>query len=208
MGLLLERAKQFLSTPPSEGWMTYEYLTQREGEALRRFVEKRLPRQFQVVEDWEGEWGFSVARRYLPYAGEEGTWIHVVNNDVGSLSRWLNDFSRIEGEVCCSQVGDWLLHTRRTFLAVVMEGCARAVFDEDVWSKVDARGVRVATREGSGNPSRCEAWVVPSECRIVTVVTDSDELVEEAHRVGFSVVVKASRESLCCIDDCADDAAA
>lgn len=163
-----------------------------------------LPEDLVVAyEEWEGEpWRrapdgmttLAFEKRQLPRNGEMGRWLHVVNEyvDPEQVVDYVRDFQQIKGEVCWSQVVDNHLVARGNLLALVFEGPARAVWDQDVWSRVcPLTGRRVLGDRTGGN--RTEAWMVPSEAKLVYVITDVDEFRDPLEKAGHQVLPFSSR---------------
>ena len=98
---------------------------------------------------------------------KKALYVHVFNKDVDiqNLFDSINDFMEIQGEVCCSEIGDEQFTTRRNKVAVILEGQATAQFSCDCWSKLLPSGKRYATRRES-ETDRSETWVVPANCKL------------------------------------------
>ena len=162
---------------------------------IRHWLDSRLPRG-NVVQEIEGEEGtFRVVPRKLEAQEPvDGRWMHVVNVEIPNLKAFLPRFIGLRGEVCFSSVVG--AHTAfmggGDFLAVVVDGPAQATFAKDVWSDFDPwtgrrfltgrRPVPLAAPTGVQ-----EAWVIPSETRLVGVLTNSQDYAKEAEEMDVSV---------------------
>lgn len=186
--------------------------SERIGKALRRILRKRLPLG-SVVESCAtaDSLGCSSGCEGCPYENgrvevvqyppdgssgniESGAWLHVVNRQVVDLEDYIKSFRSIEGEVCASRCEDLLFHTRRAFLGVIVHGPA-IVWDYDVWSMVDPFTGRRVRGDQEGSP-RTEAWVDMQTAQVVGIVSDCEEFLAVAEKMGLMAIKVSSAKSL------------
>ena len=115
---------------------------------------------------------------------EQGTWLHVMNLDIED--GWLDNLMDLKGEICASRDGDDLHHNRGTLIAVEMSGPAYHVSNRDCWSQIcPVTGYRWSY--GRMGACRTEAWIVPYECNVECIVTDSTNIEYLCLLAGYEV---------------------
>lgn len=97
-----------------------------------------------------------------------GSWIHIFNRSVSNWTEYINNFSKIQGEVCVSKETDYQFAYRSQFIGVKIEGKLTAQWNFDCWSKIIANGKRWGTKNGGNH--RNEGWLVPADCKITAIV--------------------------------------
>lgn len=97
-----------------------------------------------------------------------GSWIHIFNQRVSNWTEYINDFSKIQGEVCVSRESDMQYTKRNNFVGVKIEGQLTAQWSFDCWSKVLVNGKRFGTKNGGSH--RHEGWIIPANAKITAIV--------------------------------------
>ncbi len=97
-----------------------------------------------------------------------GSWIHIFNHSVSDWTEYINNFSKIQGEVCVSKETDYQFAYRNQFIGVKIEGQLTAQWNFDCWSRVIANGKRWGTKKGSNH--RNEGWLIPADCKVTAIV--------------------------------------
>lgn len=97
-----------------------------------------------------------------------GSWIHIFNQRVSNWTKYINDFSKISGEVCVSRETDYQFAYRRQFIGVKIEGQLTAQWNFDCWSKILVNGKRWGTKNGGSH--RSEGWIIPANSKITAIV--------------------------------------
>lgn len=97
-----------------------------------------------------------------------GSWIHIFNETVYNWIEYINNFSKIQGEVCVSKETDYQFAYRNQFVGVKIEGKLTAQWNFDCWSKVIANGKRWGTKNGGNH--RNEGWLIPADCKVTAIV--------------------------------------
>ena len=122
--------------------------------------------------------------------GSHGWYIHVVNDTVDDLIEYINEFSKIDGVVCFSDLDDQLFRQRRSTIAVIVSGTPTHSFPFDCWSLRPANSkARFATSEG--NQNRNEYWISPIQCRIEALVCcerTEEEVLRASKKIGCGFV--------------------
>ena len=119
---------------------------------------------------------------------EAGLFIHIFNQQIDDLDKYISKFSQINGEVCVSNLDDAQFKLHKSVIGVALQGQPTATFPADCWSYTGKDGKRYATKdtEFEGNLARQESWMIPSDCEIFAIVCSPDWS-DKAEKTDFSV---------------------
>lgn len=163
-------------------------LSEKMFQKLLGYLRTRLPREWNLFIE-EGE--VILRKRELTPLEGAHVVLHCLNSIEGDAVEAIKSLLKIEGEICCSFIGDNLFSNQREFVAVLLKGEMVDFFDYDCWSNVDLLGRRYS--DGRGSPDRSEMWVIPSEVELETVVVSSESLAKQFREAGLPVLIASSR---------------
>ena len=144
-------------------------------------------------------------------ADDKGMYVHMLNQHIDNFSDFINDFKKIDGEICVSEIGDeQLTRFSEAKLGLILRGTPTATFTCDCWSELDSNGRRYATRSDSYS-NRSESWLIPANSEIVGIVY-SDKSFDDAEKLSkickaelfVSFTAIDNEKSNMDIDDCID----
>ena len=102
-----------------------------------------------------------------------GMYCHIINNDVVDLCGYIDELSKVTGEICVSEIDDSQHAIRNSVVGVIFSGKPVRTFSFDCWSIIGPDGKRYATAE-TGNNNRNESWLVPVNSTIEAIICNSN----------------------------------
>jgi len=174
-----QEAKEMISRLLQDGFVDTFRMSRTQKEALLDELSASLPVTKTVRWDEKVAGQLVLKERELPRHGEHGCFVHVIRVSYeGGTKGFVEEVRRIaslQGEVCASTHGPYFTRRGADWVALVFRGKARAIWDRDVYSVLDAAGRREATRPEGGPGAHLtwdEAWIVPGEMELVGVVSN------------------------------------